>query len=174
VDTTAPVAVYDTTFASYYDERGIGVTAQVPPTYTTGPKGPVPQGGHFCKVATRLSAGAQANTAELETANALNIPLLRFSVGFNGITDAPITEAIYTVSVTCSSACPAFPDATGPLLVSPSKTDQTVYYTLPLATEYVPALASVQGAATLAVTVTLGVARGGGARHSGPAVPGSS
>jgi hypothetical protein len=155
VDTTAPLPIYDMAFASYYDERGIAVSAQVPPTYTTGSKVAVPQGGHFYKVATRLSAAAQANAAELETTNVFNIPLLRFSVGFNSLTDAPITDASYTVNVTCPSPCPAFPDATGSLLASPSKTDQTVSYTLPLATEYVASLASVQGAATLAVTVTL-------------------
>ncbi len=155
LDTTLPSANYDAAFASYYDERGMAVSSQVPPTYTTAAKGPVPAGGDFYKVATRLNAGAQASAAELETTNAQNIPLLRFAVPFNAQTDSPISQATYTVKVTCPGPCPAFPDATGALLVSPTKTEQEVHYLLPLATEYVPALATVQGPATLAVTITL-------------------
>jgi hypothetical protein len=165
-DTTPPAPQYDTNFASYYDERGVAVSPQVPLTYTTGPKTAVAQGGHFYKVATRLSAGPQASAAEMETTNAQNIPLLRFAVPYNSQTDSAITEATYALSMTCPSPCPAFPDATGALLVSPTRTDQAVYFTLPLATEYVPALANVQGAATLSVTIT--VADAAGNRNANP------
>ena len=154
-DTTVPTPGYDATFASYYDERGITVGAQVPPAYSVGPKTAVAKGGAFFKVATRLAAGQQATAAELETTNVQNIPLLRFAVPYNPQTDSPITQATYTVSTTCPSPCSALPDARGALLASPNTTPETLYFTLPLSTEYVPALASVQGAATLSVTVTV-------------------
>jgi hypothetical protein len=156
LDTTPPSASYDQGFASYYDERNMQVGEQTPPVYTSGPKVVVPPlNGEFFKVATRLSAGAQATAAELETTNSQNIPVLRFAVLYNAQTSSPITKATYTVTVTCPSSCPAFPDKAGSLLVSPTTTDQQLYFLLPLSTEYVPALASVQGPAQLSVTIGL-------------------
>ncbi len=160
LDTTPPSATYDQGFASYYDERNMQVGAQTPPAYTIGPKAAVQAGGDFFKVATRLSAGVQATAAEFETTNAQNIPLLRFAVQLSAQIDSPISRATYTISVRCPAPCPAFPDKAGTLLVSPTATDQAVYFLLPLSTEYVPALGSLQGPAQLTVTVGLADAAG--------------
>jgi len=160
-DATAPAISYDGTFASYFDERVLSVNvdengmAVVPPVYSFGPRYALAPGGEIYKAATRLSMGTSPVAQELETANAANIPVLRFYAPVDANTEAPIVTATFNVLVSCPAPCPTFPDATGALLVSPQTDGQTAFFDLPLAVETVPALANVLGPATLAVTITL-------------------
>jgi len=171
-DPIPPTATYDSSFASYYDERGMTVgagadgLALVPPVFSTQPRTAVPLAGAIYKAATRLGAGGAPDAAELESTNRANVPVLRFSVPFNPSTDSPITLANYAVVVSCSG-CGSFPTATGALLPSPTAVAGALYYDLPLATETLPALANVAGPATLAVTLDLSDAAGNTASVSG-------
>ena len=164
-DPDPPTAIYDSAFASYYDERGMtvatgsGVLAVVPAIYSTTPRTALGNGGQIYKAATRLSAGSPPDAGEIETTNAGNLPVLRFYVPYNPSTDAPITTARYDVGVSCAG-CGPFPPASGDLLRSPTVVSGGVYFDLPLATDTVPALSVVTGPATLDVNLELADAAG--------------
>jgi hypothetical protein len=164
-DPTPPTVTYDAEFACYADERGMTVAmdangrAVVPATYQLARgKAPITRNGEIWKAATRLSGGA-LDVAELEGANAGNVPVLRFAIPFNADTESPIVAANYSVAVSCSG-CAALPVATGATLVSPTAGGGVVRYDLPVATERIPALASVVGASTMAVTLEVTDAAG--------------
>jgi len=164
-DPDAPRAVYDSAFASYSDERSLVVHtgtdgfALVPPSYGSGSRVTVANGGEIFKAATRLAAGGPLDAAELESTNAANIPLLRFSVPFNDKVDAPITKAEYTVVVTCPG-CGTIPPVQGKLLASSSPGVAALLFDLPLSSETVPALASAIGPLSLGVSLQLADAAG--------------
>jgi hypothetical protein len=159
-DPDRPQAVYDSGFASYADERTISAStgadglALVPAAYTGGTRIPVSNGGEIFKAATRLAAGGPLDATELESANAANIPVLRFSVPFNDKVDAPITKAEFTVAASCPG-CGPIAAAHGQLLASPTPGVQALLYDLPLSTETVPALGKVTGPITLTVSLDL-------------------
>ena len=171
-DPDPPTAIYDSAFASYYDERGMTVAqgpslfAIVPAAYSASPKVALPNGGHVYKAATRLSAGGPPDAGELETTNGANVPVLRFYVPFNPSTDSPVATARFRIAVTCP-LCGPVPPASGELLPSPTVVPQAVYYDLPLSTETIPALATVSGPASLAVTLDLADAAGNAASVGG-------
>ncbi len=171
-DPDPPQAVFDGSFASYADERsatvqaGVDGLAKVPAAYVVGPKGAIQNGADVYKVATRLGAGGPLDAAELESTNAANIPVLRFSVPFNPRTDAPITRAAFTVTPSCPG-CGSLPVATGQLLASPSDGAQALLFDLPLSLETVPALGQLQGPATLSVALDLADAAGNSATIGG-------
>jgi hypothetical protein len=171
-DPDAPTATYDTAFASYADERTMTVAtgpdgfARVPAEYTLGPRTTVPNGGPIYKAATRIAAGAPLDAAELEAANAGNIPVLRFVVPFNDKTDSPLTSARFVATVTCPE-CPDMAPATGALLASSTPAAMGVHFVLPLAAETIPQLATVTGPATLDVTLELADAAGNAASVGG-------
>ena len=164
-DPDKPQAVYDSTFASYADERNLTVMvgadglALVPPTYSHGAKVAVVNGGEIFKASTRLGAGGPLDASELEGINAANIPVLRFSVPFNDKVDAPITKAEYTVATSCEG-CGTIPPARGQLLASPTAGVQALLYELPLSLETVPVLGRHTGAVALTVSLDLQDAAG--------------
>ncbi len=164
-DPDPPTAIYDSAFASYYDERGMTIAqgpslfAIVPAVYSTAPKVALPNGGQVYKAATRLSAGGPPDAGELETTNGANVPVLRFYVPFNPSTDSPIASARFRVAMSCP-LCGPVPPASGDLLPSPTVVPQALYFDLPLSTETIPALATVSGPASLAVTLNLADAAG--------------
>jgi allophanate hydrolase len=98
--------------------------------------------------------------SELETTNANNIPLLRFVVPYNRNTDAPIQTPSFVAHVSCPPPCPVYPDATGELLPSATPDDQRALFDLPLATETIPALASLLGPADVSISLTVADAAG--------------
>lgn len=155
---TPPSLSYDAAFGSYTDERNIQLVtdangiAKVPAEYTIGPKLPIPPGGDIYKASTRLSGGTMTVT-ELESTNKKNIPVLRFTVPHNPNIDPPLQTPTYVAHVTCSG-CPDLPDASGSLLVASAADPQRALFDLPVSTETVPALAQVQGAATVSFTIT--------------------
>jgi hypothetical protein len=164
-DPTPPTVTYDAEFASYADERGMTVgldangRAVVPARYSlTQPKSPIVRNGEIWKAATRLSGGA-LEIAELESANSANVPVLRFALPFNADTESPIVAANYSATVSCS-ACGDLPVATGAMIASPTAGGGVVRFNLPLAAERVPALGSVAGPATVAVTLDVADAAG--------------
>jgi hypothetical protein len=89
----------------------------------------------------------------LEGANPDNIPVLQWKVPYDSATDAAITKATYSVAVSCTGC--SFPAATGNLWRNATTSASAVYFDLPIASNLIPALASVPGAATLAVTITM-------------------
>ncbi len=165
-DPTPPSVTYDASYASYTDERDVQLEvdgngiAKMPATYTIGPKYGVPLGGDIYKASSRLSAAAGLDAQELETTNAGNVPVLRFMVPYNANSASPISTPKYSAQVTCPSPCPEFEPATGDLLPSPTPNDEQVLFDLPLSTETIPALAQVQGAATVSITLTVADAAG--------------
>src|SRR5512138_2038812 len=165
-DPTPPSVSYDAAFASYSDERTLQLDvdqngiAKVPPAYIAGAKTGVLPGGDFYKAWSRLSAGADMTASELETTNANNIPVLRFIVPYNRNTDSPIQTPAFVAHVSCSPPCPVYPDATGQLLPSATPDDQRALFDLPLATETIPALASLLGPADVSITLTVADAAG--------------
>jgi hypothetical protein len=165
-DPTPPSISYDPSFASYSDERTLQLEVDqngvpsVPPTYVVGAKAGVLPGGDFYKAWSRLSGGADMTAAELETTNARNVPVLRFIVPYNRNTDSPIQTPTFVAHVACPPPCPEYPDATGQLLPSATPDDQRALFDLPLATETIPALASLLGPAALSITVTVADAAG--------------
>jgi hypothetical protein len=172
-DPTPPSISYDPSFAAYSDERTLQLEVDqngvpsVPPTYVVGAKAGVLPGGDFYKAWSRLGGGADMTAAELETTNAKNVPVLRFIVPYNRNTDSPIQTPTFVAHVTCPPPCPEYPDATGQLLPSATPDDQRALFDLPLATETIPALASLLGAATLSITLTVADAAGNTATVSG-------
>lgn len=160
-DPTPPSVAYDPAFASYGDERYLELEvdqngiATVPPAYAVGTKTGVLPGGDFYKAWSRLSAGADVTASELETTNANNIPVLRFVVPYNRNTDSPIQTPTFVARVSCPPPCPVYPDATGELLPSATPDDQRALFDLPLATETIPALASLLGPADLSISLTI-------------------
>jgi len=165
-DPTPPSVSYDPSFASYADERNLQLAvdvngvAKVPPQYLPAPKTGVLPGGDFYKAWSRLSAGVDMKADELETTNTRNVPVLRFVVPYNRNTDSPILTPTFVAHVTCATPCSALPDATGELLPSATPDDQRALFDLPLATETIPALANVQGPATISITLTVSDAAG--------------
>jgi len=164
-DPTPPSVTYDASYASYTDERNVQLlvdangAAVLPAAYSIGPKYGIPLGGDIYKASSRISGGAMT-AAELETTNAGNIPVLRFNVPFDVNTSAPIETPSYVAQVACPSPCPDFPDATGELLASATPSDEYAFFDLPLAVETIPALAQVQGPATISITLTVSDAAG--------------
>lgn len=165
-DPTPPSVSYDAAFASYSDERTLQLEvdqngiAKVPPAYVAGAKVGVLPGGDFYKAWSRLGGGTEMTASELETTNANNIPVLRFVVPYNRNTDSPIVTPTFVAHVSCPPPCPVYPDATGQLLPSATPDDQRALFDLPLATETVPALASLLGPADVAITLTVADAAG--------------
>ncbi|HVO19912.1 MAG TPA: hypothetical protein VMU15_11685, partial [Anaeromyxobacter sp.] len=164
-DPTPPSVTYDASYASYTDERNIQLlvdahgVAELPAAYSIGPKYGIPLGGDIYKASSRLAGGPMA-AAELETTNAGNIPVLRFDVPFDVNTASPILTPSFVAQVTCPSPCPELPEATGELLPSATPSDEYALFDLPLATETIPALAQVQGPATISITLTVSDAAG--------------
>ncbi|GAO01280.1 hypothetical protein [Anaeromyxobacter sp. PSR-1] len=160
-DPTPPSVSYDASFASYSDERDLQLevdqngVAKVPPAYVVGAKAGALPGGDIYKAWSRLSGGPEMNASELETTNANNIPVLRFVVPYNRNTDSPIQTPTFVAHVSCPPPCPVFPDATGQLLPSATPDDQRALFDLPIATETIPALASVLGPADLSITLAV-------------------
>lgn len=162
---TPPSITYDATYGSYSDERSLTLevdangVAKMPAAYSIGPRLAIPLGGHIYKASTRLSGGAMTAT-ELETTNSNNVPVLRFVVPLNGGAAASVNLPTFTVHTTCASACGTPPDASGTLLRAATTSAGVALFELPLTTETVPALAQVQGAATLSFTLTVTDAAG--------------
>ena len=119
----------------------------------------IPRGGHIYKATTRLAAAVPLGAAELETTNAGNIPVLRFSVPFNSSTDAPIVQANFSIAVSCAG-CAALPESTGALLASSTVVPQGLLFDLPLATDLIPTLGRVIGPGVIAVNLALADAAG--------------
>ncbi len=171
-DPDAPRAIYDGSFASYADERGLAVAAGadglalVPASYTSGARVAIANGGEIYKAATRVSAGGPLDAAELESTNAGNVPILRFSVPFNEKVDAPISRADYTVTATCPG-CGTLPVAQGQFLASPTAGVGARLFDLPLSAETVPALVAPPGPVSLEVSVDLADAAGNVSRVTG-------
>lgn len=171
-DPDPPTAIYDSAFASCYDERamtvakGPGLFAAVPASYSVAARTALPNGAHVYKAATRLSAGGVPDAGELESTNAANVPVLRFYVPYNSSTESPILTARFRVALSCVG-CGPLPDATGDLLPSPTVVLGARYFDLPLALETVPGLAVLSGAGSLAVTLDLADAAGNTASVGG-------
>ncbi|ACL64491.1 hypothetical protein A2cp1_1146 [Anaeromyxobacter dehalogenans 2CP-1] len=165
-DPTPPSVSYDASFPSYSDERTLELeidlngVAKVPAAYVAGPKVGVQPGGDFYKAWSRLSGGADMTASELETMNASNIPVLRFVVPYNRNTDSPVQTPTFVAHVSCPPPCPVYPDATGELLPSATPDDQRALFDLPLATETIPALASLLGPADVSISLTVADAAG--------------
>jgi hypothetical protein len=160
LDTAAPTALYDATFASYVPEVGLTVgtnadgTAKVPVAMSlSGSKTVVAMNGEVFKLASRLSAGGPPDAGELESTNAANIPTLRFAVHFDPTFEAPVATATFTAQVSCATC--AYPERTGSLLASPKVDPAFVYFDLPLASEAIPDVASVPSTATVDVKLNL-------------------
>jgi hypothetical protein len=164
-ETSAPTVAYNSSFASYRDERGMtlakdpGGLATVPPVYGYADPTPVAipsSGGHVYKAASRLAWGSPPSAAVLEDplgGNPDNIPVLQFWAPFTEGVDAPIASASYSVSLSCAGC--AFADATGNLWPSATTSPGKVYFDLPLSAILIPALSVLPGPATLTVTITL-------------------
>jgi hypothetical protein len=167
-DDQKPAPDYVGGFASYYDERGLTIgtsdgVAVVPVQYdcstarnrcdktTINPN-------HIYKVATRLGWTTQPTAAVLEGANPGNIPILQWKVPYNSTVDAAITRATYSVAVSCTGC--SYPAATGDLWPSATTSSGALLFDLPVAENLIPALASLPGAAALAVTITVADAAG--------------
>lgn len=164
LDTSPPTALYDATFKSYVPEKNATVatnpdgTAVVPAQLSGGTEEVVQSGGEIWKMASRLSAGGPIDVVDVESSNTSNLPVLRYAVHFDPATESPIVEAGFAVQVGCAGC--AFPVRTGTLLASPTTSPGLIYFDLPLATQTVPDLAGVSGAASVAVTLSLRDAAG--------------
>ena len=154
-DTAPPVVVQDFTVPSDRDERLMALAgARVPPVFAwpgnppTVPIGPGPEHSVW-KTSVRLSWGSTPPTgAELETANAANVPFLQVAIPFNPATDAPIASVTFRISTAGA------PDATGPLVPAARTALGLLYFDLPLSLETFPALASAR-TSPVAFTVTV-------------------
>lgn len=159
LDTSPPTAIYDATFKSYVPEKSTTVatnpdgTAVVPAQPSGGTKEAVQPSGEISKMASRLSAGGPIDVVDLESTNTSNLPVLRYAVHFDPATESPIVEAGFSVQVDCAGC--AFPARSGAMLASPAVAPGFIHFDLPLATETVPDLAAVTGAASVAVTLSL-------------------
>jgi hypothetical protein len=174
-DNSRPDPSYVAQLASYYDERGLSVAtsgnvAVVPVQYVCSTavngcnKTAIPADRGISKVATRLGWAAQPTAAVLEGANPDNIPLLRWRVPYSSATDAPITKATYSVAVSCTGC--SYPAAAGDLWRSAATSTEGVLFELPVASNLIPALASLPRTATLAVTATFTDAAGNAATNT--------
>ncbi|WP_248345808.1 Ig-like domain-containing protein [Anaeromyxobacter paludicola] len=164
IDNTPPTATSDGAFASYYDERGMTILvdgsgrAQIPAQYSKGPLVVIPSGSSIYKTATRLGSGGTPNIAEIESTNANNTPTLRFVVPYSAATDSAIVNANFTALVSSGGSTPIA--ASGALFPSTRTDPSNLYFDLPLSSDIVPPLASVAGAATVSVTLSLADAAG--------------
>jgi hypothetical protein len=168
-DRSAPSVLYNAQFPAYHDERAMTLAvdgagqALMPPVYVhaAAREAIPPSGGHVYKAATRLSWTSPPTPSSLEdpaTGNPDNIPVLQFVVPHAAGVDAPIASATYSVSVSCPTC--SFAPATGALWASATATPDGVLYDLPLSANLVPALASLPGAASVSVSVTVSDAAG--------------
>lgn len=160
----------------YRDERFLTVernaddTPRRPVRYTwLSSAAPAAVSGTVYKASTRLSWGASSPTgAELEGANAQNVPFLAYSAQRDyPEAQAPITAATYSIQVSCPGC--SFPAYTGSLVRSPRSTATQPTYLLPLTQETVPALAQLPASPaslTLAITFTDSVGNAGTLTHS--------
>ncbi len=158
MDTAPPVILQDFSIPSYRDERALALaSASVPPVFAwPGNPPPVPIGPGpehaVWKTSVRLSWGTTPPTgAELETANAANLPFLQVAIPFNATTDAPVASVTFRISTAGAL------DATGLLVPAARTAPGVLYFDLPLAVETLPALASTRAspiAFTVAATAT--------------------
>lgn len=160
LDTAAPTAIYDGTFASYSPEAGWVLatnadgTATVPAATTVAPqRKAIGASGEIFKLATRLSAGGPPDAAELEATNAANVPTLRYAVHFDPAFEAPIASATFAAHVSCPGC--VFPERVGSLLVSPKVDPGFLYFDLPITMQTIPDVATVTTTATIDVSLTL-------------------
>jgi hypothetical protein len=139
-DTVPPTIVFESSVASYLDERPMQLASSaVPPAFIWPPgtqKSPVVPGPEsIWKSNVRLSGGQNIAAVEIEGPNAQNVPFLQISIPVNPASDAPISSVTYSITVQ-----PSGPTSTGSLL-SAARTAATVqYYDLPFTSETVPAL----------------------------------
>jgi len=142
-DTVPPTIVFESSVASYFDERTMQLASgAVPPVFVWPPgtqKSPVVPGpGSIWKSNVRLSGGPSVSAAELEGPNAQNVPFLQISVPVNPATDAPISSVTYSITVQ-----PSGPTSTGSLLPAARTAPAAQYFDLPFTSETVPALRTV-------------------------------
>ena len=142
-DTVPPTIVFESSVASYFDERTMQLASSaVPPVFVWPPgtqKSPVVPGpGSIWKSNVRLSGGPSLSAADLEGPNAQNVPFLQISVPVNPATDAPIASVTYSITVQ-----PSGPTSTGSLLPAARTAPAAQYFDLPFTSETVPALSTV-------------------------------
>jgi len=135
----------------------------VPPQYSYAqPLINLKNGTSVYKASSRLAWTSTPTAALLEGANPDNIPVVQYAVPFNPLTDAPLAVATWSITLGGSTQ----PSATGDLWASGSNAT-ALLYDLPLSANLIPALASLGGPATLAVTLTLVDAAGNEQTQSG-------
>jgi hypothetical protein len=154
-DTVAPTLVFESSVGSYLDERSMTLASSAVPAVYVWPPGtarsPVlPGASSVWKSVVRLSGGADLSAADLEGANARNVPFLQVSVPVNPTTDAPMASVTYSIQV-----LPSGPTSTGPLLAAARTAPAVQYFDLPLTLETIPALGSITASPVgLSVSVT--------------------
>jgi hypothetical protein len=141
-DTVPPTIVFESSVASYLDERSMQLASSAVPPLFVWPAGTqkspvVPGPASISKSNARLSGGANISAAEIEGANTHNVPFLQISVPVNPATDAPISSVTYSITVQ-----PSGPTSTGSLLPAARTAPAVQYYDLPFTSETVPALTS--------------------------------
>jgi hypothetical protein len=144
-DTVPPTIVFESSVASYYDERGMQLaSAAVPPVFVWPSgvqKSPVVPGpASIWKSNARLSGGSDISAAEIEGPNARNVPFLQISIPVNPATDAPISSVTYSITVQ-----PTGPTSTGSLFPAARTAAAVQYFDLLFTTETVPTLAIATG-----------------------------
>jgi len=146
-DTTPPSPSLRTNVLSYADERTMTLQDEtVPPTYVVTPtKSDVLVAGVY-KAATRLSWDAAPSTTVLESSNPSNVPFVQIQVPV-GAQEAPIASATYSISDGTNTY-------TGDLLpwVSPTSTNTSQRYDLPLSANIIASLATT---ATTPITLSI-------------------
>jgi hypothetical protein len=141
-------------FRSYVDERGASINSAGQYTFPSSTKQSVVDGGSIYKLVTRAGWTSQPSAADLEAGNTYNIPVMRFTVPYDAVNQAPITSASATVQV------PGYPPVSLDLWPSSSPPDGTAAFLLPLSSSLIPTLAQITSSKALAIAVSMADAAG--------------